>query len=296
MHRIAIGTAQFGLNYGIANQIGKISLRSVKTILHHAVLSGIDTLDTAIAYGDSEVCLGKTGVGRFNVVTKLPEMPPDLVNPDLWVSNHLSQSLDRLGAKSLYGLLLHRPLQLLESQGVELYRALGKLKNSGLVQKIGISIYSPSELDLLVPEFDFDLIQAPFSVFDQRLFQSGWLQRLNQAGVEVHVRSAFLQGLLLMQRTDIPVKFEKWSNLFDSWHDLLSKRGLSAVEASLAYVLSHPEIDRVVVGVDSLKQLKQILSATEGLQHRMFTNLNCDDTNLNCDDELLINPANWSNL
>jgi aryl-alcohol dehydrogenase-like predicted oxidoreductase len=289
MNRLAIGTAQFGLNYGIANHLGKVGINDVKMILDQAFLSGIDTLDTAIAYGDSEVSLGQAGIASFNVVTKLPEMPNDSDNVDLWISNHLTQSLNRLDATSLYGLLLHRPLQLLEVHGVELYYALHKLKNKGLVKKIGISIYSPSELDLLIPKFDFDLIQAPFNVFDQRLFHSGWLHRLSQTGIEVHVRSVFLQGLLLMQRSDIPVKFNRWSSLFDRWHNWICESELSAVEASLSFVLSYPEIDRVVVGVDSLNQLKQILTAMNVLKNSVFTTLNCED-------ELLINPVNWPNL
>jgi hypothetical protein len=191
--------------------------------------------------------------------------------------------------QSVYGLLLHRSDQLLKPNGKALFKALQELKEAGLVQKIGVSIYAPSELDMLIPQYQFGLVQAPFNLIDRRISQSGWLQRLKQDGVEIHTRSAFLQGLLLMPRSEIPSKFATWSELWDIWHNWLAQHSVTAIQASLAYPLSFAEIDRVVVGADSVSQLEEIFSAATGVTSVDFPDLHCDA-------ESLINPSKWAAL
>lgn len=287
--RLALGTAQFGLHYGIANQEGQVKRSAVKAMLHLAANNGIDTLDTAIAYGESEACLGEVGTQDFKLVTKLPAVPDSCTDVSGWVQEQVAASLARLGVNALYGLLLHRPQQLLESDGKILFQTLQGLKKTGQVQKVGVSIYAPSELEVLTPRYRFDLVQAPFNLVDRRLHTSGWLKRLKDEGVEIHTRSAFLQGLLLMSQDSIPKKFSPWSDLWDKWHDWLEHHAASAVQGSLAFPLSFPEIDRVVVGADSVSQLQQIISAASSAAP-------VDLPDLDCDAENLINPARWSQL
>lgn len=289
MSRIALGTVQFGLPYGIANQDGQVTRLVAKDMLHLAAANCIDTLDTAIAYGDSEVCLGEVGIQSFKIVTKLPGVPDGCADVGRWVKEQFSASLSRLGVKAVYGLLLHRPQQLLEPGGQYLYLALQELKNNDQVQKVGISIYAPNELETLISRYSFDLIQASFSLVDRRLHTSGWLKRLKTEGIEIHTRSAFLQGLLLMPQPSIPVKFSPWSGLWGKWHDWLACHSSTALEASLAYPLSFPEVDRVVVGADSVTQLEQIIGAALKSCSDIFPDLHCED-------EQLINPAYWSKL
>ena len=289
MSRIALGTVQFGVPYGIANEVGQVSRAEAKSILQQAHAHNIDTIDTAIGYGESESCLGEAGVNDFKVITKLPGIPDGCIDIREWVEQQLEVSLSRLGLSKVYSLLLHRPEQLLGLTGNVLYEALKRLKEKGLVKKIGISIYSPSELELLTNNFHFDLVQAPFNVVDRRLFSTGWMQRLKDSGVEIHTRSAFLQGLLLMNQAAIPPKFLPWNGILKKWHDWLDKNNISALQASLRFPLSFSQVDRVVVGVDSQSQLLQILSAENDL-------MNVEVPNLACEDENLINPANWSNL
>ncbi len=289
MNRLALGTVQFGLPYGIANKAGQVSRAEAKAMLQLATTHGIDTLDTAIAYGDSEACLGDVGTQDFKVVTKLPALPDTCSDVKVWVAQQVNASLLRLGVKEVYGLLLHRSGQLLGSNGAALFQALEDLKSNGLVQKVGVSIYSPSELDTLTLHYHFDLVQAPFNLVDQRLYKSGWLQRLKDDGVEIHTRSAFLQGLLLMSLADVPSKFSPWVNLWQIWHSWLTAHDISALQASLAFPLSFPEIDRVVIGADSVSQLSQIISATKWPANISLPNLQCDD-------EGLINPVNWNQL
>ena len=141
MNRLALGTVQFGLPYGIANQAGQVSRTEANAMLQLALANGIDTLDTAIAYGDSETCLGEVGSQGFRVVTKLPALPDNCADIGDWVQQQVNASLSRLGVVEVYGLLLHRSEQLLGSNGVELYQALQALKDNGQVQKVGVSIY-----------------------------------------------------------------------------------------------------------------------------------------------------------
>jgi aryl-alcohol dehydrogenase-like predicted oxidoreductase len=192
-----------------------------------------------------------------------------------------------LRTATLYGLLLHNPQQLLGAQGDELYRALTALRQQHLVKKIGVSVYGPEELELLYPRFEFDMIQAPFNVIDRRIATSGWLERLHEAGVEVHVRSAFLQGLLLMDDSTRPAQFDKWQPLWTQWHRWLDDHELSPLQACLNFALSHPEIDHVVIGVDSQAQLKEILM-TNGA-----TAPKAPQTLMSADPDL-VNPSRWT--
>ena len=287
--RLAIGTAQFGFPYGIANAQGQVSGPEIGRMISRARASGIDMLDTAIAYGESEHRLGQAGVSDFRVITKLPAVPERCPDVAEWVAEQVVESRARLGVESLYGLLLHRPQQLLEQNGPVIHATLHRLKQGGLVQKIGISIYDPTQLEALCGRYDIDLVQVPFNLVDRRLLASGWLQRLTDSGTEVHVRSAFLQGLLLLPPGDLPTKFAPWAPLWRRWQGWLEQSGVTALQACLAYVLSLPAIDRVVVGADSEPQLQQIIDAASGP-------LLADLPDLGCTDEALINPALWGTL
>ena len=289
MNRLALGTVQFGLPYGIANKIGKVSFPESKAMLEFAKKNGVDMIDTAISYGNSEQSLGELGTDSFRLVTKLPEIPENQTDIDTWVDLQLRESLLRLGVDSIYGLLVHDSSQLLSQNGPCLYEAMLKFKENGMVRKLGVSVYSPIELESIIPHYDFDLIQAPFNLIDRRLSSSGWLNRLKDINVEIHTRSVFLQGLLLMKQKDIPYKFSAWNEIWTKWHSWLISQEHSAVEACLAFPLSFPEIDRVVVGSESLSQLTQIIQALDNLSTENLPYLKSDD-------DKLINPVNWETL
>jgi hypothetical protein len=165
----------------------------------------------------------------------MPDTCPDVAE---WVESQVKGSLDRLGIKPLYAVLLHRPAQLLEARGPQLFAALERLKVLGYTKKIGISIYDPSELDSLFSKMHFDLVQAPLNILDRRLVDSGWARRLKHIGTELHVRSTFLQGLLLMSSEKRPQKFSRWQSLWLEWDRWLSETGLSPLEACLRFALN----------------------------------------------------------
>jgi aryl-alcohol dehydrogenase-like predicted oxidoreductase len=286
LNRLALGTVQFGMNYGIANQSGQVMPDEARSIVELSRASGFDTLDTAMSYGDSEQRLGRIGVTDWRIVSKLPAVPTGCGDISQWVATAVDESLQRLKTDKLYGLLLHRPQQLMERDGDQLYLALQGLKRDGRVQKIGISIYDPSELTGILDSYRIDLVQAPFNVLDRRLIETGWLQRLSEQDTELHVRSVFLQGLLLMKPVDRPLQFSRWSALWARWDEWLAHCGLTPLQACLRYALSFQQISKVIVGVDSPRQLEKIIKASVGPLPRVPDEL--------CTNEVdLLSPANW---
>ena len=286
LNRLALGTAQFGLNYGIANVHGQVPRETVSAILEAARSGGMDTIDTAIAYGDSERRLGEAGLDGWKVVTKLPSLPADCQDVEGWIASAADDSLQLLKTQKLYGLLLHNPAQLLENSGKKIWDGLVQLKRDGRVEKVGISIYDPSELDSLLPRFPVDLVQAPFNILDRRLEQSGWMTRLQEQNVELHVRSIFLQGLLLMNAAARRRRFGQWQPLWSRLEAWLEHVGSTPLEACVGFALSFPEIHRIVIGTDSLSQLREILHAAKSPAPVVPEDLSTGDLDL-------LNPARW---
>ncbi len=288
MKKLALGTAQFGLKYGVANKNGQINSLDVKKILKLAKKSNIKLIDTAITYGNSEKIIGNLGIKEFNIVSKLPAVPKNCTDIESWVALSVNSSLSRLGIPSLYALLVHRSDDLFGDIGRNLLIALQKVKSKGLVKKIGISIYDPLECENIMRFARIDIVQAPLNILDQRLVISGLLSKLYSEEIEIHTRSVFLQGLLLMSRRSIPSKFNKWSNIWDKWLLEIEKNNLSAIEACLSYPLSFPEIDHVIVGVDNDSQLNEIIIKTK------YHKQNIDWSIMASNDKDLINPNNWN--
>jgi hypothetical protein len=290
MKKIILGTAQFGLKYGINNLEDRVKPSEVKSILDYAIVNGFDLIDTAVSYGQCEKILGKIGVNNFKIISKLPKVPKSIIDISAWVREQTVASINRLGVNSLYGLLLHYPLDLIGPQGGILIKALRDLKTSGLVLKVGVSIYDPKELDSIFSLLKIDIVQSPLNIVDRRLVTSGWLSRLKNEQIEVHVRSVFLQGLLLMQRNKIPSKFERWSSIWDKWISMLDESRLNAVTACLSYPLSLPDVDCIIVGADNTAQLKDIILASKTKTAKQ------DWSFMVSNDQMLINPSNWSDL
>lgn len=287
--KIALGTVQFGLPYGISNKNGQVSNPEVARILDIAKVKGIHTLDTAIAYGSSEKVLGEHNLESFDIITKLPAIPDDTLDIKGWVEDQMTGSLTRLRVPKVKAVLLHRPEQLHSEAGPEIYAALDSLKIKGLTERIGISIYSPNEFINLSRDFHFDLIQAPFNVLDTRLQDSGALDILKSQETSLHVRSIFLQGLLLMDKKQRPNKFNEWSQLWTKWENWLDEHNLTPLEVCIRHALSMPHIEKVVVGVDSADQLQEIVTAAEG-------NLPTIPSDISCGDVRLLSPQLWSQL
>ena len=252
--RLALGTAQFGLDYGLNNRAGQPALATVAEVLAQAQAAGLTLLDTAAAYGNSEARLGELLVNdaSFAIVTKLGAGPP------AEVSAHLEASLARLGRSAVYGVLFHAFGPLRDNPAA--WHALQSARTAGLTQRIGVSLYHPHEAEWLLAEgFDLDLIQLPYSVFDQRF--AAVLPQLAARGVEVHVRSAFLQGLLLREPADLPPFFQPLAPKLVRLRALVAEAGIPLPAALLLFAVGAPGAARVVVGVDSAANLRENLAA-----------------------------------
>jgi aryl-alcohol dehydrogenase-like predicted oxidoreductase len=291
LNKFILGGAQFGQNnYGINSLNGNIKISEMKLILKHAKKNNINFIDTAISYGLSEKNLGKIGVNDFKIISKLPKLPAGISDVRIWVKEQIESSLKRLNEKKLYGLLLHNPYDLIGPHRDTLISILNELKSLELVKKIGVSIYDPKELEKIISFCKIEIVQAPLNIIDRRLEKSGWLLRLHNQGTEVHVRSVFLQGLLLMKKNEISPKFKRWSLKWDKWNLKLEQQGISALSACLHYPLSLKKIDRIIIGVDNVLQLKKIIAASKIKIPK--TDLSFMQSN----DLMLINPSNWKNL
>ena len=288
INRIILGTAQFGSKYGISNVKGKVGSKEISKILNYAKSKNIDSLDTAIEYGKCEEELSKIDMSSWNIITKIPAIPNDTIDINSHVELQIQKSLKKLKIKNFYALLLHSPMQLIDKKGQVIWETMQNLKEKHFVKKIGFSIYSPDELDILMDNFRPDIIQAPYNIFDNRMESSGWLSKLEKLDIEVHARSVFLQGLLLMESKKRPNKFLVWEKILKNWDSWLKKNNLNPIEGCLSFVLHNKKFKKIIVGVESVNQLSQLLD-------------NCSERNLsfpdfNIDDNTLIDPSKWKHL
>jgi aryl-alcohol dehydrogenase-like predicted oxidoreductase len=290
--RLALGTVQFGLPYGVANTQGQVSYDEAEAMIGAMLTAGIDTIDTAIAYGEAETVLGHIGMSGFRLISKVPPLLEPVLAVDDWVVAQVEASLERLRVPRLSGLMLHSPDDLLGPHGSDLARGLRRAQDAGLAERIGLSVYSPEQLAILVDRLPLEIIQIPLNIFDRRFVETGWLDRLVADNVEVHARSVFLQGLLLMPSDRVPSKFAPFRSMIDDWHSWLASdaaAGRSTVQACLAHVASYPGISRLVVGSDNLAQLQDIINAATFAPIRAPESLSSPANSL-------INPVQWNTL
>lgn len=284
--QLCLGTVQFGQPYGVANVRGRVDQDEVKEILEFARSSGINMLDTAIAYGDAESVLGRIGVTDFKVLSKLPAVLNADEAAEKWILNQINYSRERLRVDRLYGLLLHNPDDLLGVNSDSIVSALSEAKERGWVEKIGISVYSPTQMDTLANYMAMDIVQIPLNIFDRRFESSGWLRKLRDRNVEIHARSVFLQGLLLMSPTSIPAIFRPYKHVLERWHNWLAAEDHVALQSCLAHVASYSEVSYCVVGCDSLRHCREIVEASRVPQSRAPDDLTTNELQL-------LNPALW---
>ena len=290
--RIGLGTVQLGMDYGVTNQSGQPELEEAKRIVGVAEDAGVPVIDTAASYGDSEEVVGQSlsRPSRMRIVTKTPSLPArgtDLGNIDV-VREAFSRSLDRLSVTRVDGLLVHHAPDLLGEGGESLWGLLCDLRDRRLVEKIGVSVYEEEELSRILERYAVDLVQLPLNVLDQRWARPGQLDGLQQAGIEVHSRSAFLQGVLLQQPDDLPDQFRPLGRELQAYHDFRKEHGLTALQAALGFVLS-TSVDCVIVGAARAEEFEAVLQAAASLPDEFP-----DFSSFACQDQQLINPRNWA--
>ena len=260
-NKLCLGSVQFGLNYGINNKLGKPSKTQVFHMLDIAVQKGIEYFDTAAAYGDAEEILGEYFVSKDlqKSVKIISKLMPNLIekgckDAEIIVKREINRSLKRLGVDSLEGYLLHTPT---DFYNTDVMSGLSQAKNEGLIKNLGVSIYETQHALDVVNSGIVDYIQIPYNVFDQRLEITGFFKAAKDNQVKVFARSPFLQGLIFMQREEIPGYLHRAENYLREFDRIISKYDMSRVEAALLLSYENPGIDYVVFGVDSFEQLLQ---------------------------------------
>ena len=284
-----MGTAQFDSVYGISNnKKKKLEFSEVKRILKKSKLFGIKYLDTAISY-DNDKILGKAGVKGFYINTKIPIYKLNK-NKKIkkFYENKIKTSLNNLKIKKFNSILIHNPEKLKSENGKYIYKILKGLKKQKLFNKIGISIYNFNDFNKLFKHFKFDIIQLPFNVFDQRLLKNNLIEKLNKKKIEIHVRSIFLQGLLLMNDEKIDKKFKKWKDIFKIWSKYTQNNKLIKLKTCVNFVKSYSKISKILIGVNSVNDLVEINKIKFKKTELPYFNF--------YKDKKLINPTYWKDL
>lgn len=249
--KLCLGTVQFGMCYGVNNALGrKPGKDECFDIINEALLAGITCFDTAHAYGNAESLLGEFPWGdrKPQIISKLP---PRCTNTD--VKDKLVESFNSLRMKKIYGYMLHCAEDMYRKSIME---SMELLKEQKLVDKIGVSVYEPEDAMKAVSDKRIDIIQIPYNVLDQRLDKVGFFEMVQNGHKEIYARSAFLQGLLLMDPNKAESKVNGSGKWIKNFHSIVKDRGYTPSEAAMLYCMYHPGIDYVVFGVDTPQQLK----------------------------------------
>ena len=283
--KLALGSVQFGLDYGISNQSGKVTSSEVSKLLSLASQLNIKVIDTASSYGDSEKVLGQnTERNQFSYLGKIsPRCSPS------GYSEEATASLTNLNANQFECLSLHHGDVLSSHDGKAHYHALERLKLDGLTKYIGCSLYSVEEALTLTEQFNFDIVQIPASICDQRLFEGDALQILSERKVAVHIRSVFLQGLILMSPDQLPEKLKDAKPLLLKLQEQAKQENVSIASIALSPFVNHPLIEQIIVGCVNRQQLTEILDSYE-----MAKTLDIDTAQFAIQDLDIIDPRNWS--
>ncbi|MBQ3608569.1 MAG: aldo/keto reductase [Bacteroidaceae bacterium] len=274
-NKLILGTVQFGVQYGV-NSAGRPDAAMVYSILEEAYNNNIRILDTSSAYGNAEEILGTTidKENLFKIVSKYPKC-------DKSVKECFDQSLKDLKVERLYGYLLHHFSVYQENP--TMWKDMLALKYSGKVKKVGFSLYSPSELEIILNDnIEFDIIQIPYNIFD-RQFES-YFSLLKEKGVEIHVRSTFLQGLFFKERNHLPPKLQPLKPYLEQLDVYAQNQQISIAELALNYNLQNKYIDGVLIGVDNVEQLKTNLSSIIDFPINL---------SIPVKEKELLNPVNW---
>lgn len=276
IEKMSLGTAQFGLNYGINNSRGKINLNETKEILNLALKKGVKNLDTASIYGNSEEVIGLSNLGRnFNIYTKIP---PKVTS----ISSEISQSIKKLNVDKLYGCFFHDINDFKNNE--KLLAELNLQKINGAIQKIGFSVYFPEDIEFL---FDkkvfFDIIQFPYNIFDRRF--EYLFPILTEKNIEINVRSIFLQGLFFKSMESLNTHFNPILEKLSEINKISKDANIPLPTLLINFVLSNQYIQKLVLGIDGISDLKENILIFKNFMpnnkiHNMLNNFKEDNTEI----------------
>lgn len=290
VEKLCLGTVQLGMRYGIRSQRSdKPSSDESVVLLKDAYELGIRYFDTASAYGDAEKLIGESGISGYADVKLITKVSKETYRN---LSDSIEESLSRLDADSIDGLMLHKPQ---EYYNGDVVKELIQIREKGLVMNIGVSVYEPEDAVRIARDGVVNYIQIPYNVLDQRLDNTEFFSLTKKNRIKIFARSSFLQGLLLFDLHELPEKFRGVKEYLKKYASIVSEYGFNKREAAMLFSVCKPEIDEVVFGVDNEQQLRDNLTILE----------RCDGFE-ECRSQLdgafegispvFLNPSRWSEL
>ena len=281
-----LGTAQFGLDYGISNKSGKVEKTEIKKILDYAKSVGIFSFDTASGYSNAANILGELADSSSKFTTKISSQFDYSIRAVHEFRSSVLEEASRLRCKTIENLLFH-DLAILDNPFMSaILREVERLKSDRVIKNFGWSLYNLQELKKVKKVSDFQILQLPCNPFDQEMSSSEDLESLFKQGVKVQARSLFLQGLLLMPICQLDKYFHRWKKAFVSWDKWCESSLEGKIDACLTHALSLNCVSEIVIGITSASELEQIL----------FRYNKCNPATLvqfKNDDKLLTDPRNW---
>ena len=286
--KLGIGAANFGKKYGLSNF--RIRKNQIKKIFNFIEKNKIDLIDTAKNYKNSEKIVGEQKKYTKKIVTKIFLKKTNDINN--FLIEEIRNSLLKLNKKKIYGVLIHN-IEILDVIDKEkLYQALKYLKKKRLIKKVGFSIYELRDLKYFKKQFIPDIIQVPMNIFDRRFCNKAFVDYVRSNNIEVHVRSCFLQGLLINYKNIKKFKkFKKWNNLFKKLDIFCKKKLINRMEASILFIKNSHFIKYVVIGIENVDQLKMIHTILNRQLKISNFPKNIKSNNLE-----LIDPRKWNNV
>ncbi|WP_158589578.1 MULTISPECIES: aldo/keto reductase [Clostridia] len=288
---IILGTAQFGMDYGITNRKGRVAEKEATEILAYCKRFNIQTIDAAANYGKAEKILGRLAAkDHFAIYSKtLPLHVATITRQELEsVETAFFRSLGNLKASHVEGVYVHHANDLLVKDSDKLYHLMLAWKQAGLTKKIGVSIYDQIQLQSIIANYDIDVIQLPLNIYDQRLLTSGALDELKKRNIEIHARSIFLQGLLLSEAEQLPSAFSSLIPRQRKLELFFNAHQLTKLEGALQFIVQIKQLDAMLVGVDSINHMKEIIHAFYN-QKKIYIDFQV----FQIDDVNIIDPRRW---
>jgi aryl-alcohol dehydrogenase-like predicted oxidoreductase len=292
--KLGIGTAQLGMRYGITNKSSKLKFIDFKKIILLSVNNKIYTIDTANNYGDSEIKIGKAILktkykDKFKIVSKIGNIRKvKISNIYKHILDSVSLSISVMGVKNLEGILIHDIKDLESNKADEIFYSLIRIKNMGLIKKIGFSAYKIFDVIKYIKKYKFDFIQFPLNIFDQRILAKNIQKKLKKHKVELHIRSIFLQGLLLLPKNKLPMKFKN-KTILKNWHKFLNGNNLDPLTACINFIKQNNIYTKVIIGFNSYNQFNEVLK-----KFTIKKRINLNFEKLATKNSSIINPSKWN--
>lgn len=287
-NKLILGTVQLGMPYGINNTSGQPSTDEAFAILDAAHAGGVQTLDTADSYGTALERIGAYHTGLAKATVKFRIITKFHADESVILQEKARQSLSTLHVQSLYCYQFHRFADV--QAFPHLYAQLGELKEKGIIERVGVSIYTNEEFAAASVLPFVDVIQFPFNLLDNMTQRGAMMRRAKDAGKELHIRSVFLQGLFFKLPHDVPPQLAPLAPAIERLQNLAESRNLAIEMLALNYALHNPFVDGVLFGVETATQITRILDAVRPVWD---VALNQEIEAISVADTTLLNPTHW---